>query len=586
MDLSSALQLACLVPSAAGSLYALLCVATGWRLVRSSPPSARFAGGWPAVSVLKPVCGLEHELEPNLRSACLQDYEGDFEVVYSVQSESDPALPILRGLEREFGPERVRVAVDPARVGRERQGRQPGGRARARAPRRPRDQRQRRAPAPRLPARDRRAARRSRGRLRVHVLPRARGAQPVGAARAADGERRAPAELHVRGRDGRGEPVSRRLDGAAAQDARGDRRHRVARGLPGRGLRDGPCGSARAGNAARCCPTSSTPRSTWPRPRAAGSTCSTGSRTTARRIRPGRPRSRWCARCRSRSSTRSCAGSTRRGSRCSARCSRCVSRAAALFMATVSADRDGLRALWLLPLRDLAGLASWAVALFARRTTWRDGRVRPVGGGKLARRTPPARTVAFTGDDFGFAPELNEAIERAHREGVLGRASLMVGAPAAADAVLRARRNPSCGSGYTWWSVRRARPHLLRGALSRSSSGRRRGAGSPRRFARSSRRSRRPGSPLDHADGHQHMHLHPTVSRLVARDRTRVRPAGACACRASPGAARRAPPAAARCRERSRSSSSGPGWRCCSGGSGARACARTTGCSVSTTRVT
>jgi hopanoid biosynthesis associated protein HpnK len=53
------------------------------------------------------------------------------------------------------------------------------------------------------------------------------------------------------------------------------------------------------------------------------------------------------------------------------------------------------------------------------------------------------RRVIFTADDFGLAAVVNEAVERAHREGVLGGASLMVAAPATADAVERARRLPT-----------------------------------------------------------------------------------------------------------------------------------------------
>ena len=49
----------------------------------------------------------------------------------------------------------------------------------------------------------------------------------------------------------------------------------------------------------------------------------------------------------------------------------------------------------------------------------------------------PARVV-LTADDFGLAVPVNEAVERAHRDGVLGCASLMVGAAAAADAIERA----------------------------------------------------------------------------------------------------------------------------------------------------
>jgi hopanoid biosynthesis associated protein HpnK len=50
--------------------------------------------------------------------------------------------------------------------------------------------------------------------------------------------------------------------------------------------------------------------------------------------------------------------------------------------------------------------------------------------------------LVVTADDFGLAPEVNEAVEVAHRDGILTSASLMVSAPACADAVTRARRLP------------------------------------------------------------------------------------------------------------------------------------------------
>jgi chitin disaccharide deacetylase len=54
---------------------------------------------------------------------------------------------------------------------------------------------------------------------------------------------------------------------------------------------------------------------------------------------------------------------------------------------------------------------------------------------------PPGLIV--TADDFGLHESVNEAVERAHREGILTTASLMVAAPAAADAIERARSLPS-----------------------------------------------------------------------------------------------------------------------------------------------
>ena len=53
------------------------------------------------------------------------------------------------------------------------------------------------------------------------------------------------------------------------------------------------------------------------------------------------------------------------------------------------------------------------------------------------------KRLIVTADDFGLSREVNEAVEQAHREGILTAASLMVSAPAAADAVARARRLPS-----------------------------------------------------------------------------------------------------------------------------------------------
>lgn len=52
------------------------------------------------------------------------------------------------------------------------------------------------------------------------------------------------------------------------------------------------------------------------------------------------------------------------------------------------------------------------------------------------------KKLIVTADDFGAAREVNEAVEIAHRDGILTAASLMVGAPAAFDAAERAKRMP------------------------------------------------------------------------------------------------------------------------------------------------
>jgi len=70
----------------------------------------------PSITLLKPVYGLEKNLKQNLRTACLQDYP-EYQVVYSVQRLDDPAISLLNELQQEFGPDRVSVAIENARVG-------------------------------------------------------------------------------------------------------------------------------------------------------------------------------------------------------------------------------------------------------------------------------------------------------------------------------------------------------------------------------------------------------------------------------------------------------------------------------------
>ena len=58
----------------------------------------------------------------------------------------------------------------------------------------------------------------------------------------------------------------------------------------------------------------------------------------------------------------------------------------------------------------------------------------------------PARLIV-NADDLGLAPEVNAAIEQAHRDGILTAASLMVGEPGFAGGLAMARRNPGLAVG-------------------------------------------------------------------------------------------------------------------------------------------
>jgi ceramide glucosyltransferase len=108
-------QLALLIGIGIGSLVWLFTLGCAIFFRSQRMPSQRFEV-LPPVSLLKPVCGLEKNLRENLRTACLQDYP-DYQVVYSVQRRDDPAIPLLHELEREFGKERVTVAIENVEVG-------------------------------------------------------------------------------------------------------------------------------------------------------------------------------------------------------------------------------------------------------------------------------------------------------------------------------------------------------------------------------------------------------------------------------------------------------------------------------------
>ena len=57
------------------------------------------------------------------------------------------------------------------------------------------------------------------------------------------------------------------------------------------------------------------------------------------------------------------------------------------------------------------------------------------------------RFLVINADDFGMTANVNAAIRKAHREGILTSASLMVAEPGFADAVGIAKQNAALGVG-------------------------------------------------------------------------------------------------------------------------------------------
>ncbi len=144
----------------------------------------------------------------------------------------------------------------------------------------------------------------------------------------------------------------------------------------------------------------------------------------------------------------------------------------------------------------------------------------------------PRKCLVVTSDDFGLSAQVNEAVERAHRDGILTAASLMVAAPGAADAVVRAQALPSLRVGLhlvmveAWPALPAADvPDLIDGAgLLRADQAR---LGLDLALKASARRQleaeiraqfeafRATGLPLDHVNAHKHFHIHPIIAGMV-----------------------------------------------------------------------
>ena len=98
---------ALVVLAAAPFAYYLLAIVAAGRFFRPCPAPADY---FPPVSVLKPIRGLDREAYENFASFCRQDYP-EFEVLFCVSDEEEPALPIIRKLIADFPARRIRVLV-------------------------------------------------------------------------------------------------------------------------------------------------------------------------------------------------------------------------------------------------------------------------------------------------------------------------------------------------------------------------------------------------------------------------------------------------------------------------------------------
>ena len=144
----------------------------------------------------------------------------------------------------------------------------------------------------------------------------------------------------------------------------------------------------------------------------------------------------------------------------------------------------------------------------------------------------PQRFAIVNGDDFGFSTGVNQAIIKAHTDGVLTSTSLMVTGAAAEAAIALAQQHPTLGVGLHLVLVcgravlpAAQIPHLVdaQGNFPNNAAL----AGLKYQFSAAARRELRleiraqlekfqqSGLKMSHVDGHLHLHAHPVVLGIL-----------------------------------------------------------------------
>lgn len=96
---------------AGAAVYSLLSILAAWRYLAARPPALKSIE---PISVLKPLAGLDLDLESHLRTFFEQDYTA-FEILFAVRRGDDPAAQVVSKLQKQYPniPTRLIVTGEP-----------------------------------------------------------------------------------------------------------------------------------------------------------------------------------------------------------------------------------------------------------------------------------------------------------------------------------------------------------------------------------------------------------------------------------------------------------------------------------------
>ena len=117
--LGKVLEIVAVLGCVSSSIYYLICLAGARVFLRGrlAGMSARPTQDLPPVSILKPLKGADPDIYESFRSHCLQDYPADYEIVFGVSDADDPAVASVKQLQQEFPTRAIRLVVAPKKLG-------------------------------------------------------------------------------------------------------------------------------------------------------------------------------------------------------------------------------------------------------------------------------------------------------------------------------------------------------------------------------------------------------------------------------------------------------------------------------------
>jgi ceramide glucosyltransferase len=113
------IQLAAVIGATSSAIYYLICLWSASVFLRGQTAARSrltLTEAKPPISILKPVKGADPRIYECLRSHCLQDYP-EYEIIFAVSDPNDPAIATVKTLQNEFPAHRIQLIVCPKILG-------------------------------------------------------------------------------------------------------------------------------------------------------------------------------------------------------------------------------------------------------------------------------------------------------------------------------------------------------------------------------------------------------------------------------------------------------------------------------------